>query len=186
MALFFLHTSAVFIECVLSFHPHLVLLIWPVCVSLKKSSARVCVGAQECVCVCACVFATVCVASALCERWCENASRAACVSSASNMRKICGTYLQCDTSQNDMTQPCYTRAMQPQPAGTFLKHWAFQKKKKKKQGLSQVMCSCIIKPKERGSASTCVGARNSESAEFSRRQLSYTPNLPAPLPCSLS
>lgn len=107
------------------------------------------IGAQECVCVCAWVFATVCVASALCERWCENASRAACVSSASNMRKICGTYLQSDTSQNDMTQPCYTRAMRAQPAGTFLKQRAFQRRKNKKNRACLKLCVvALLNPKK--------------------------------------
>lgn len=143
-----------------------------------------CASVRRNVCACVCVFATVCVVSALCERWCENASRAACVSSASNMRKICGTYLQCDTSQNDMTQPCYTRAIRAQPAGPFLKQRAFQKKKKNRACLKLCVVA-LLNPKKK-EVRPHVGARNSESTEFSRRQLSYTPNLPAPLPCSLS
>lgn len=67
------------------------------------------------VCVCVCASASLC-ASALCEKWCENASRGACVSSASNMREICGTYLRYDTSQNDMTHPCYIWLIKLQPA----------------------------------------------------------------------
>lgn len=31
--------------------------------------------------------------ASLCEKWCENTSRVACVSSASNMKEICGAYL---------------------------------------------------------------------------------------------
>lgn len=85
---------------------------------------RVCMCLQVCLwipfyishlCVCVCASASLC-ASALCEKWCENASRGACVSSASNMREICGTYLRYDTSQNDMTHPCYIWLIKLQPA----------------------------------------------------------------------
>lgn len=117
----FPYPSAVFVECVIRFHPHLV--CWFGLFIILYTShlhARVCVCVMSaCVSACVCNCRFVCV-SALCEKWCENASRGACVSSASNMRKICGTYLQYDTSQNDMTQPCYIWLIQPQPAEHLL------------------------------------------------------------------
>lgn len=96
-----------------------------------------------------CVFTTsrfvcVCVVSALCERWCENASRRACVSSASNMREICGTYLRCDTSQNDMSQPCYIRATLVQPAGPFLKLRDSRGKKDKEKKNRACLKLCVV------------------------------------------
>lgn len=161
MALFFLHTSAVFIECVLSFHPHLVLLIWPVCVSRKKSSARMRRRAGMCVCVCMCVCYGVCVSRALCVRdgvrmhqgqhvlallpiWGKS------VAHTSNVTQAKTTWL-----SHAIPERC-KRGQR----GLFWSRGP-SRKNKNKQGLSQVMCSCIIKPKERGSASTCVGARNS-------------------------
>lgn len=106
---------------------------------ITKEAIGKCLSARVCVCVCC---------SALCERWCENASRGACVSSASNMMEICGTYLQCDTSQNDVSQPCYIRATLAQPAGPFLKHRPYRGKKKGKNRACLKLCVVtLISPK---------------------------------------